>query len=405
MSISKIISGGQTGVDRAALDVAIALGIKHGGWCPKGRLSETGIIPAHYLLTESNSDQYDERTALNVRDSDGTLILVPQIPLSHTIQDGTLQTLVEVEKQHKPFLQIDLSKESDIIFLKRWLEENNIKTLNIAGPRESSSPGIYQKSVIYLRKVLHNMPNKTLRIIQISDLHISADPEKKYHGAHPYQNLRKIIQHIKKLQPQFLILTGDISDDGSQHSYELVGQSLAELTMPKYAIPGNHDNPEQMQKTLPLFDIQLEKEINLNEKWHILLLSSYKKAQIWGYLSESELEFLKNKAAALQQKSIFIFLHHHPVLMHSWLDKYTLKNSENFLNIINNYPNIKVIGFGHVHQAFDQTLSGLQYLAAPSTAIQFLPQATNCQFDNLTPGFRVFDIQGNNYETDVVRLA
>ena len=108
--IEKIIAGGQTGIDRAALDVAIELNIPHGGWCPQGRLAELGqTIPEKYLLQETKTSDYSERTKLNIQDSDGTLILVPELPL--TIKDGTLLTIKQVEEKNKPHLIFDLSKD------------------------------------------------------------------------------------------------------------------------------------------------------------------------------------------------------------------------------------------------------------------------------------------------------
>lgn len=142
--IEKIISGGQTGVDRAALDIAIDLNIPHGGWCPKDRLSETGAIPNHYSLQETASKDYSERTKLNIRDSDGTLVVVPTFPLQVT--DGTVLTLQELEEKNKPFFIVDISKGFDRDQFNSWVQQNNIKILNVAGPRESQSPGIYEKS-------------------------------------------------------------------------------------------------------------------------------------------------------------------------------------------------------------------------------------------------------------------
>lgn len=148
--IEKIISGGQTGVDRAALDVAMTCNISHGGWCPKGRLAELATtIPEKYLLKETESSDYSVRTKLNIQDSDGTLILVPEIPVK--VNDGTNLTIEEVKIKKKPYLIINLSNPSDSVEIITWIKSNNIKILNIAGPRESQALGIYQKTSVYLQ--------------------------------------------------------------------------------------------------------------------------------------------------------------------------------------------------------------------------------------------------------------
>ena len=145
----KIISGGQTGVDRAALDVALELGIPCGGWCPKGRLAEDGVIDERYPLREADSPEYPVRTEMNVKDSDATLIIT-QGPAT----GGTARTLELAEKHKKTHLVVDLSKAKDPAVAKKWLEFNQVGTLNIAGPRESKIPGIYDKATEFLRKIL-----------------------------------------------------------------------------------------------------------------------------------------------------------------------------------------------------------------------------------------------------------
>jgi hypothetical protein len=141
----KIISGGQTGVDRAALDMALASDLNVGGWCPKGRLAEDGKIPASYPLKETDSRMYQERTRLNVADSDGTLIFYIQ-----KMHGGTALTARFARELQKPLLKIDLTDLFDPPDISSWLEENNIKILNIAGPRESHQPGIYDQTCIFL---------------------------------------------------------------------------------------------------------------------------------------------------------------------------------------------------------------------------------------------------------------
>lgn len=133
----KIISGGQTGVDRAALDAAVALGIPHGGWCPRGRMAEDGPIPQQYRLQETESAEYRVRTEWNVRDSDATLILC-RGPLT----GGTELTARLARQYQRPCRIVDLRCAPPAEVLCDWLEANDVEVLNVAGPRESQEPGI-----------------------------------------------------------------------------------------------------------------------------------------------------------------------------------------------------------------------------------------------------------------------
>jgi hypothetical protein len=155
--IEKILSGGQTGVDRAALDMAINLGIDHFGWCPKGRRAEDGVIPLRYSLKETESEGYEERTLENIRDSDATLILIGLGFSVNTISDGTKLTVEELNKSCKPYLIIEVSdnhkNEINVNQVINWLRSNEIKVLNIAGPRESTVPGIYDTSANFLNRL------------------------------------------------------------------------------------------------------------------------------------------------------------------------------------------------------------------------------------------------------------
>jgi hypothetical protein len=144
----KIVSGGQTGVDRAALDFAIENNIEHGGWCPLGRLAEDGTIPPCYHVSEIPNASYSERTERNVLDSDGTLIFARGLPLS----EGTLFTEETAHKHGKPCLVLyELNGvEKAVRAVQAFLKENNIQALNVAGPRESQAPGLGR----FVREVL-----------------------------------------------------------------------------------------------------------------------------------------------------------------------------------------------------------------------------------------------------------
>ena len=147
--VERIVSGGQSGVDRAALDVALALCYACGSWCPKGRRAEDGPIDDRYPLIETNSDRYIQRTRWNVRDFDGTLIL-----LRGQAEGGTLKTIEFATRQRRPLCIIDLDTAPQPRRARRWIEENAISTLNAAGPRESKSPGIYADASRFLRRLL-----------------------------------------------------------------------------------------------------------------------------------------------------------------------------------------------------------------------------------------------------------
>jgi hypothetical protein len=147
--LAKLISGGQTGVDRAALDVALDLGIPCGGWCPLGRRAEDGPIAPHYPLTETGSPAYPVRTRWNVRDADATLILTRGAP-----DRGTALTCTLAEKMRKPLLVVRLDESPAAASVQEWMAAHAIGILNVAGPRESSQPGIYAQSREFLLQVL-----------------------------------------------------------------------------------------------------------------------------------------------------------------------------------------------------------------------------------------------------------
>lgn len=141
MNLQKIISGGQTGVDRAALDAAINKQFPAGGWCPEGRLAEDGVIPARYPLQEMPGAGYRQRTRQNVRDSDATLIIYYDV-----LTGGTEQTLAFCLKEHKPYLLIDaeaVDTRKAAEKLIRFLRQGSGKVLNVAGPRGSAGEWTY----------------------------------------------------------------------------------------------------------------------------------------------------------------------------------------------------------------------------------------------------------------------
>jgi hypothetical protein len=169
--INAIVSGGQTGVDRAALDIAAEFKIPHGGWCPYERRAEDGIIPLKYNLKEAPKPTleesldpnaiYKKRTELNARDSDGTLIIVKDVPMG-----GTLYTIEMAEKYKRPYLVFNLIDNPEITDVTNWIIKNDIHKLNIAGPRASQASDIYDSAYNILQQLLnHRLLNQNQHVL------------------------------------------------------------------------------------------------------------------------------------------------------------------------------------------------------------------------------------------------
>lgn len=150
--LRQIISGGQTGVDRGALDAAIELGLPHGGWCPMGRVAEDDFIPTRYALRQTDSKNYAQRTERNVLQADGTLIIH-----RGELTGGTYLTWQICLRHARSVLLIDLNRGYDVAAIRAWLSSNRIEVLNVAGPRESMSRGIAAAARQVLVEVLQSV--------------------------------------------------------------------------------------------------------------------------------------------------------------------------------------------------------------------------------------------------------
>ncbi len=151
----KIVSGGQTGADRGALDAGLQAKVEVGGWCPAGRLAEDGEIPEKYPLQEIEAASYSERTLKNVIDSDGTVIV-----FFGELEGGSRLTASCCRKERKPYLLIDATDflaEEAAVMIRDFVSENGIEILNVAGPRDSKQPRAYQYTFETVSRVLEQL--------------------------------------------------------------------------------------------------------------------------------------------------------------------------------------------------------------------------------------------------------
>lgn len=150
--LKKVLAGGQTGVDRAALDVAIDLGIAHGGWCPAGRDADDGVIPEKYQLTETPELDHTVRTEYNVRDADATLMF-----FRGELHGGTAYAIEMAKHAGKPAMAVSLDQDVDIAGIVAWLKEHQVEVLNVGGQRETKNPGIYFQSRLVFSKLFEQL--------------------------------------------------------------------------------------------------------------------------------------------------------------------------------------------------------------------------------------------------------
>jgi hypothetical protein len=230
--IRKIISGGQTGADQAALDAAIKLGIPHGGWIPKGRLTEKGTLPDKYKLTEMPDTSYAARTEQNVIDSNGTII-ISHGPLS----EGSEYTRQMAIKNHRPYLHIDLNQTpafKSATLISAWIDKNNIEILNVAGPRASKDSQIYA-SVLKLIESVHYLQQLKTSQPAAGDL--------KNHDKNPFKKLPQTLQEAIETLIAYLPLKQKATIANMAES-ELIklNASLARYILNKFGLWSGNQN-------------------------------------------------------------------------------------------------------------------------------------------------------------------
>ncbi|HKJ08409.1 MAG TPA: 3',5'-cyclic-AMP phosphodiesterase [Gammaproteobacteria bacterium] len=230
-----------------------------------------------------------------------------------------------------------------------------------------------------------------LRVLQLTDTHLYADPAGTLYDCNTEDSLRRVLEAVRAQEhaPDLVLLTGDLTHDGSVQAYSRLAGLLDDaFTAPVWCLPGNHDEAAVLRQTLAGEGVVGVPEGTIAD-WQLVLLDSTLPASEGGHLADAELERLDSALQSHRASHALVCLHHNPVPMGSrWLDTMTVDNAPALFAVLDRHPRVRALLWGHVHQPFDGTRNGVRLLASPSTCVQFLPGSESFALDSRPPGYR-----------------
>lgn len=252
------------------------------------------------------------------------------------------------------------------------------------------------------------MKPRPLKLAQITDTHLLADPQALLRGCAPLQNLKTILDRLSQDPIDALLLTGDLAEAGEPEAYQHLLTLLKPFTCPIYWLAGNHDCLQSAQRILsPHYPGTTDTVRSLSlGAWQLILLNSVLPTAQWGegYLSETTLQTLETTLQTQSDRPTLIALHHHPLPVGiDWLDQIAVTNGSRFLECIEPFRNVKIILFGHIHWAFEQHRGSQTFYGCPASSLQVTPPPPLPQAQS--PGFRVLTLEENgSHQTQICRL-
>jgi len=249
--------------------------------------------------------------------------------------------------------------------------------------------------------------NSSVKVIQVTDSHLRKEPDGRLLGMNTRDSLEAVIGMVKSqcALPDLILATGDLAQDASSEAYRCFEKNMAGFACPVIFFSGNHDDPAVMAATIRrpgAFD-----KVWSADDWQIICLDSSVRGKVHGAISASDLEFLQTELENSQGKHVAICFHHHPVPINSaWLDTIGLANGEEFFSVVDRFNHVRLILWGHIHQAFDQVRNNVRLLASPSTCVQFKPGSSDFAVDDAAPGYRWLELLADgSVKTGVERVA
>lgn len=246
-----------------------------------------------------------------------------------------------------------------------------------------------------------------IRILQISDMHLFAQENEQLVGINTQESFAAILDIAKQQSwpPDYIFLTGDLSQDASPIAYKRLAKQLQALNIPCLVLPGNHDSPALLRECFNTPQANYQTFLHTDD-WLFVFLNTATPNEEGGTLDAQEIMALEAQLNEHPHKKVLICLHHQIVPVNSaWLDTMAVCNAKLLLDVLAAHKNVKGIIHGHVHQDFASRYNGIPIFSTPSTCFQFKPNNVEFAIDNLAPGYRWLELKENgDINTAVVRL-
>ncbi|MEM7564947.1 MAG: 3',5'-cyclic-AMP phosphodiesterase [Pseudomonadota bacterium] len=236
--------------------------------------------------------------------------------------------------------------------------------------------------------------NNPVRMVQLTDCHLYADADTQLQGINTRESFDEVCRLIAALEPQpdLLLATGDLTQDGSEQGYRYLAQAFKNLNLPTFWIPGNHDDVPTMLTSLTASNIFETRQI-IADRWQIILLDSTLPGETPGRINAEQFDFLQLCLKQYPEKHALVSLHHQALPAGSeWIDAKGLQNQEELRSVLSRFKQTRAVLWGHVHQALESQIEDICWMSTPSTCVQFKPGSKDFATDDLAPGFRILEL-------------
>lgn len=233
-----------------------------------------------------------------------------------------------------------------------------------------------------------------LRVLQITDPHLMADADGALLGVVTRESLDAVLAQVQadgREQADLILATGDLAQDASDEAYRVFAEKMRMFACDISWVAGNHDDSKRLQAAAENFGCAQRRF--LVGGWQILVLDSSVLGKVHGYLEDDELEFLEQCLREYPDLPTLVALHHHPVSVGAdWMEEIGLHNRDQFWQVVDQFPQVRSVLWGHIHQELDRDRNGVRLLATPSTCIQFESGSSEFSVEELAPGYRWLDL-------------